>query len=158
MLHFSEEFPINNEEQRDYFGVHGANSFGYDKVSFKDRVAWAIENTDNIKQSAREPLNFRWWTKADEPWTFLAWCMEWAKFSKEGYGFMSRLPVCLDGANNGLQHFSAMLRDTIGGKATNLTPEKIPQDIYQLVADVVLEKVQEDAKHGVPYSLSLINI
>ena len=65
---------------------------------------------------------------------------------------MSKLPVCLDGSNNGLQHFSAMLRDTIGGKATNLTPEVIPQDIYQMVADVVQEKVQEDGKSGVPYS------
>ena len=45
-----------------------------------------------------------------------------------------------------------MLRDTIGGKATNLTPEDVPQDIYQMVADVVLKKVKEDAQHGVPYS------
>jgi len=152
LLHFSEEFPINTEEQRDYFAVHGANSFGYDKVSFKDRVAWAVENTDNISKSAREPLNFRWWTKADEPWTFLAWCMEWSRFVDEGFGFMSRLPICLDGSNNGLQHFSAMLRDTIGGKATNLTPEAVPQDIYQLVADVVHKKVTEDANQRLPYS------
>jgi DNA-directed RNA polymerase len=45
-----------------------------------------------------------------------------------------------------------MLRDTIGGKATNLTPEPVPQDIYQMVADVVKEKVEEDAKSGEPYS------
>ena len=152
LLQFAEGLPISNEEQRDYFAVHGANAYGYDKVSFKDRVAWVLENTDNIEQSAKSPLDFRWWTKADEPWTFLAWCMEWREFKKEGYGFMSRLPVCLDGANNGLQHFSAMLRDTIGGKATNLTPEVVPQDIYQMVADVVQDKVQDDAKSGVPYS------
>ena len=152
LLKFSKKFPINNKEQRDYFAVHGANSFGFDKVSSQERVEWALENTDNIINSAKQPLNFRWWTNADEPWTFLAWCFEWANFSKEGYGFDSQLPICLDGSNNGLQHFSAMLRDTIGGKATNLTPEKIPQDIYQMVADVVTEKVKEDAKHGLPYS------
>jgi DNA-directed RNA polymerase len=152
LLQFSDEFPINNKEQRDYFAVHGANAFGYDKVSFDDRVEWVLENTDNIKHSAKDPFNFRWWTKADEPWTFLAWCFEWAEFSETGYGYMSRLPVCLDGSNNGLQHFSAMLRDPIGGRATNLTPEPVPQDIYQMVADVVKEKVEEDAKSGIPYS------
>ena len=152
LLQFSDAFPINNSEQRDYFAVHGANSFGYDKVSFTDRVEWVEDNTDMIRQSAKSPLDFRWWTKADEPWTFLAWCMEWSEFSDTGYGFMSHLPVCLDGSNNGLQHFSAMLRDPTGGKATNLTPENIPQDIYQMVADVVTEKVQEDAKSGEPYS------
>jgi len=152
LLQFSDALPINNVEQRDYFAVHGANAFGYDKVSFSDRVEWVEDSTDMIRQSAKDPFNFRWWTKADEPWTFLAWCFEWAEFSETGYGYMSKLPVCLDGSNNGLQHFSAMLRDPIGGKATNLTPEPVPQDIYQMVADVVAEKVQEDAKTGVPYS------
>ena len=152
LLQFSDELPINNSEQRDYFAVHGANSYGYDKVSFMDRVEWVEDNTDMIRQSAKNPLDFRWWTKADEPWTFLAWCFEWAEFSEIGYGYTSKLPVCLDGSNNGLQHFSAMLRDPIGGKATNLTPEDVPQDIYQMVADVVLEKVQEDARSRLPYS------
>ena len=152
LLQFSDELPINNSEQRNYFAVHGANSYGYDKVSFMDRVEWVEDNTDMIRQSAKNPLDFRWWTKADEPWTFLAWCFEWAEFSEIGYGYTSKLPVCLDGSNNGLQHFSAMLRDPIGGKATNLTPEDVPQDIYQMVADVVLEKVQEDARSGLPYS------
>ena len=152
LLHFAQEYPIENQEQRDYFAVHGANSYGYDKVSFGDRVEWVLENTENIKLSVKDPLSFRWWTQADEPWTFLAWCYEWTDFSNTGYGHMSRLPVCLDGSNNGLQHFSAMLRDTIGGKATNLTPESIPQDIYQMVADVVVERVKEDAKTGVPLS------
>ena len=152
LLQFSDELPINNSEQRNYFAVHGANSYGYDKVSFMDRVEWVEDNTDMIRQSAKNPLDFRWWTKADEPWTFLAWCFEWAEFSEIGYGYTSKLPVCLDGSNNGLQHFSAMLRDPIGGKATNLTPEDVPQDIYQMVADVVLEKVQEDARSRLPYS------
>ena len=152
LLQFAEKLPIDTEEQRDYFAVHGANAYGNDKVSFSDRVEWILENTDKIKQSAKDPFSFRWWTHADEPWTFLAWCYEWSEFSDVGYGYMSSLPVCLDGSNNGLQHFSAMLRDPIGGKATNLTPEPMPQDIYQMVADVVKEKVQEDSRKMLPMS------
>lgn len=152
LLEFSKKYPITNETQRDFFAVHGANSYGFDKVSSKDRVQWVLDNTHNITQSAKNPLDFRWWTHADEPWTFLAWCFEWSNFNKEGYGFMSSIPVCLDGSNNGLQHFSAMLRDLVGGEATNLTPESVPQDIYQMVADVVKESVESDARSGVEYS------
>jgi DNA-directed RNA polymerase len=45
-----------------------------------------------------------------------------------------------------------MLRDPIGGKATNLTPEPVPQDIYQMVADVVKDKVEEDVRQRLPLS------
>ena len=152
LLHFSQSLPIKTTDELDYFAVHGANCFGYDKVSFDDRVDWVYNNSNDIKQCAENPLDFRWWTKADEPWSFLAWCFEWAEFIDQGLGYKSRLPVCLDGSNNGLQHFSAMLRDSIGGKATNLTPEEVPQDIYQMVADVVLEKVKLDSDQGLLYS------
>ena len=152
LLHFANKMPINNHEQEEYFAVHGANCFGYDKVSFKDRVNWVYDHSNEICASAKSPLDYRWWTQADEPWSFLAWAFEWADFVSEGLGYMSQIPVCLDGSNNGLQHFSAMLRDPIGGKATNLTPEELPQDIYQMVANVVLTKVKEDATLGVNYA------
>jgi len=43
---------------------------------------------------------------------------------------------------NGLQHFSAMLRDPRGGRAVNLTPSDKPQDIYQEVCDVLTRKLE----------------
>ncbi len=154
LLHFANKKPITSDDQEEYFAVHGANCFGYDKVSFKDRVKWVHAHTTEICESAKSPLDYRWWTEADEPWSFLAWAFEWANFVTEGIGYMSQIPVCLDGSNNGLQHFSAMLRDPVGGKATNLTPEPLPQDIYQMVANVVLTKVNEDATLGVNYAQS----
>jgi DNA-directed RNA polymerase len=51
-------------------------------------------------------------------------------------------PVALDGSCNGLQHFSAMLRDAVGGAAVNLTPAPAPADIYQEVADVATRKLR----------------
>ena len=90
-----------------------------------------------MQRSVEDPFGFRWWTEADEPWQFLAFAYEFVAFCDQGYGFLSNLPVMVDGSNNGLQHFSAILRDPIGGKATNLTDEDMPQDIYQEVADLV---------------------
>lgn len=64
---------------------------------------------------------------------------------------MSTLPVALDGSCNGLQHFSAMLRDPIGGRAVNLLPSDSPNDIYKTVCDRVVAKMKRD---GSPMALA----
>lgn len=143
LLTFAEGLPIETDEQSDWLAIHGANCFGVDKVTYDDRISWVDENFDHIKRSAEDPMGHRFWQDADDPWMFLAFCFEWNEFMKHGFGYVSSLPVSLDGSNNGLQHFSAMLRDPVGAKATNLSCEEKPQDIYQEVADVALEYVQE---------------
>jgi DNA-directed RNA polymerase len=77
------------------------------------------------------------WVEADSPWQFLAWCQEWRAFKQQGMGFVTHIPVGLDGSCNGLQHFSAMLRDEAGAEAVNLIPNEKPADIYQRVCDGV---------------------
>src|SRR5689334_1249230 len=87
-------------------------------------------------------MGSNFWRGADDPWQFLAFCFEWADYldaENEGRPFISHLPVAVDGTCNGLQHFSAMLRDPVGGEAVNLTPSDRPQDIYQRVADRTIE-------------------
>lgn len=120
-----------------WLAVQGANTFGEDKLSYDDRVTWVKSNEDNIRRTVENPIDAReWWGNADKPYQFLAFCFEWADCS---YGTdtnaYSSIPVGLDGSCNGLQHFSAMLRDNVGAKATNLTPCEKPEDIYKDVAD-----------------------
>ena len=145
LLEFANGVPINDEESRAWLAIHGANCWGYDKVSFEDRVRWVEENEQAILAVAADPYNNKWWADADKSWQFLAFCFEWADFVREGYGFISTLPVQIDGSCNGLQNFSAALRDPVGGEAVNLIPGDVPQDIYQRVADVVIERVRHDA-------------
>lgn len=164
LLTFADGVPINTEQGRAWLAVHGANLIGYDKVSLDERVAWVERNHDEIVAVANDPYNNRMWADADDPFQFLAFCFEWAAFSAEGYGYVSSLPVQMDGSCNGLQNFSAALRDPIGGEAVNLTPQELPADIYQKVADVVNDQIAVDmqsddewtaenaagwAKHGV---------
>jgi DNA-directed RNA polymerase len=54
----------------------------------------------------------------------------------------------MDGTCNGLQNFSAILRDEVGGKAVNLLPADKPNDIYTDVAELVIKRVEEDAMGG----------
>ncbi|TCR92610.1 DNA-directed RNA polymerase [Rhizobium sp. BK376] len=144
LLRFADGVPLGDDGAR-WLMIHGANCYGVDKVSFDDRVKWVRDHTQLILWSAEDPIANRWWTEADSPWCFLAFCFEFRDgmiANGKGEEFVSRIPVALDGSCNGLQHFSAMLRDTIGGKAVNLTNSPTPQDIYQRVADVATAKLR----------------
>ena len=145
LLVFSKGLPIETEEQKEWLAIHGANCAGVDKVSFSERIKWVDENEEHILKSAELGLDYDWWTQFDDAWLFYGFCLEWAVLKRKGKKVLSYIPIALDGSNNGLQHYSAMLRCPIGGKATNLTNEEIPQDIYQEVADVVLREVNRFA-------------
>lgn len=139
-----------------WLAVHLANTFGVDKVSFEDRVQWVHDNEELILDSALSPLDGqRYWTKADSPWCALAACFEWAGYKMLGDEYESSLPIALDGSCNGLQNFSAMLRDPIGGAATNLIPQEKPADIYTQVKDVAQAKIKIKAEGGCPLAMKL---
>lgn len=148
LLTFAEGKPISTKEQADWLAIHGAGLYGVDKVSLEDRVAWIEANREAILASAANPLDVDWWTKADKPFQFLAFCFEWAEFLEAGLGYVSHLPVTMDGTCNGLQIFSLLLRDEVGGAAVNLVPGPKPADIYQVVADKVIDRLHHLAVHG----------
>jgi DNA-directed RNA polymerase len=141
LLEFAEGKPIGDAGFY-WLAVHLANTYGHDKVSNRERVAWVLENEDHIRRSALHPLENRdgfeqMWTKADKPWSFLAACQEWTAARAAGPGFITHLPVAQDGSANGLQHFAALMRDQESAEAVNLTAHDKPADIYQRVADRV---------------------
>jgi len=149
LLEFADAKPIGKDQGPGWLAIHGANCFGVDKVSLEERIDWVEQHTDDIQRVASDPLQCMWWTEADSPWCFLAFCFEWAGYvaaSRDGSGgtFMSRLPVMVDGSCNGIQHFSAMLRDAVGGRATNLVPAPKPSDIYGAVAAAVIGRLRQD--------------
>lgn len=152
LLTFGEGKPLG-ERGWFWFQVHGANKYGYDKATYEDRVQWVRDRADMLCSIADDPVgNARHWKDADKPYQFLAWATEFAAAYRSGNpaGFVSYLPVALDGSCNGLQHFSAMLRDPVGGASVNLVRSKVPADIYQDVADVATEtllQIRSDPAH-----------
>lgn len=147
MLTFRDGLPLG-ERGVFWFKVHGANRYGFDKEDYPVRVAWVDERHQQFMAAAADPLgHVELWANADKPYQFLAWLFEYKEMhdgrlvGKRPEEYVSHLPVGLDGSCNGLQHFSAMLRDLRGGIATNLVPALKPSDIYREVADVCLQKV-----------------
>jgi DNA-directed RNA polymerase len=136
-----------------WLAIHVANLFGVDKVPFEQRIQWVRDNEDRILDSALDPLDgMRAWTEADSPWCALAACFEWAGYRAMGEEYVSHLPIALDGSCNGLQNFSAMLRDPVGGKATNLVPQERPADIYTQVMTVAADRIRAAAEGGCPHA------
>ncbi len=143
LLRFATGKPLATPEASRWFCIHGANKYGYDKASLDDRVEWVKARHHLLMDFADDPVANDGWTEADSPLQFLAWCQEYAGWQKDPEGFLSHIPIGMDGSCNGLQNFSAMLRDEVGGKATNLVPTDLPNDIYQMVADVAAKALEQ---------------
>ena len=150
MLLFSESETIwQPDTEARWLAIHGANCFGNDKIPFDERVKWVSDRKNEIFETCKDPMTNDWWTEADEPWQFLAFCFEWGDLlACGGRGFKTRLPVAMDASNNGIQILSLLGRDEIGGQATNVTATETPADLYGFVADRVNEFLLTDAKDG----------
>lgn len=157
LLQYANPVPVSIEDAPDalkWLAIHGAGLAGHDKIPLEDRVAWVEENKQSILSSAENPLDFPWWQEQDKPWQFLAWAMEYKRaleyLDSHGTlaGFDCRCTIAYDGTCSGLQHYSCLLRDPVGGSAVNLIDHDKPSDIYREVSDKVLTMVKKDVMEG----------
>lgn len=154
LLEFAEGKPLG-ETGAMWLQIHLANCYGVDKVSYDDRIMWTLMNEEMILSCAKDPLTYTHWMEADKggkAWQFLAACFAYADYKEHGADYPCHLPVGLDGSCNGLQHLSAMMKDSYGATNTNLVNADKPADIYQTVADAVAADVFEDARNGNEYA------
>lgn len=141
LLLFKKEVTIG-QDGVSWLALNGADKYGI-KGTYEERLQWTNENRNMFYYIALDPIKFCYWAKADKPYQFLAWVLEWVRLE---YGSnpeaKSSLVVGIDGSCNGLQHFSAILRDPVGARATNLCNDHVPQDIYQEVADKCVDELK----------------
>lgn len=148
LLSFHRGEPLT-EEGIPWFIINGANKYGIDKVSFDDRIKWVEENQGRIIAAASGELD-QFWIEADNPVSFLGWAIEYKEFVNSGRSpeFISRIPLGQDGTCNGLQHYSGLLADEVGGRAVNLTCGLAPNDIYLDVARATAEELLAAPAHA----------
>lgn len=156
MLTFSKRKALGKDGAA-WLAIHGANKLDktadglrLGKSSLADRVRWIEAHTNDICAAAADPFGVTWWTAADKPLQFLAFCFEWARLREwmaigSAQDFLSNLPCAVDGTCNGLQHFSAAWRDPKGGATVNLIPSPLPEDVYHRISDAVLDKLEQIA-------------
>lgn len=147
MLTFSESKPLGPKGLY-WMKVHLANLAGNDKITFDQRAEFTDNNMENVRASVDDPFGEnRWWMTLDDPFQALATCHEIVKAIDSGdpETYESSLPVHMDGSCNGLQHYAALGRDRVGGKAVNLCAYDKPQDVYSGVMEEVIKRVAEEA-------------
>lgn len=135
-LHFAEKRALG-ERGLFWLKVHIANCYGYDKKRFAARAQWVDDNIANLIGGIQNPEDSALFQKADSPWCMYSAAYELAQALGSGdpASYKTGIIIHMDATCSGLQHFSAMARDPVGGSYVNLNDaggdEK--QDIYARV-------------------------
>jgi DNA-directed RNA polymerase, mitochondrial len=131
--------PIGDEIR--WLEAAAAGHFG-NRRTWGERSGWAIENRELIRAVAADPIGtFDRWRKADDPFSFVAVCMELCAAEKDR-SYITRFPVLIDGSCNGIQHLALMTRDKEAGRLVNLTDADEIFDLYKTVEGEVRERLK----------------
>lgn len=143
LLEFSRGKPLGGPSGVRWLSIHIANCCGQDKAKLEDREAWTLANEEMILSVAENPLDDLSWTHMDEPFQFLQAAQAWAGYRREGYSYKCHVPIAVDATCSGLQHYSALLLDAVGGRAVNLMDLPDRQDVYGDVARRAIELCEQ---------------
>lgn len=119
--------------------IHGANCYGYDKMTYGDRSKAILTHHKEIMAIYEDPVaNSRYWYKADSPLLYLAFCFSYGDYYKDPNSLCYNV-VQLDGTCSGLQMYAGLLRDKEGAEAVNVINNSsyTVSDVYAKVATEV---------------------
>jgi DNA-directed RNA polymerase len=156
LIQYQDSVPLGDNGAY-WLAIHTANSFGEDKLRLDERAIWCEERMDQLIACAEDPYNNTLWIQGEKPWTVLACCYEWARLrdwtilgGNEQSTFESKIPLYIDGSNNGVQHLTALSLDDTVAHLVNLVPTDLPGDVYMYVAEKVWEELAELDKQTDP--------
>ena len=133
LIHFAR--PVKQTERGIFWlKVHLANLFDQDKKTFADRVLWVDSNLSMLEEISKDPYTHKEWldTRTKKNTSFQRLAAIFELFRTDG---MTQLNVQMDGANNGVQHWAAIMRDKKLAELTNVLPSPTPIDLYKTIAN-----------------------
>ena len=123
-------------DYKSYLISEGLESISVDKMTLEDRAMWTRQNKETILEAGKIGHLF---PEAEKSITFLACCIEWYNISQCTAVYYSRLPIPIDGSNNGWQHLGAISKDKSTGILVGLIPTEIQEDFYVKTAKKLYE-------------------
>ena len=145
LIRFADESFMDDEAER-WLRFQVATTYGLDKDTLDDRLAWTYENEWLIERVATHPIdNLHEWEAAEEPWQFLVACDEMYHCVIKRDRISTGLPVAIDATCSGLQILAGLAKDKSTAKLVNVLPSDKPQDAYKVVA--------EESKSNIPERL-----
>ena len=124
-----------------------ATTYGLDKATMTERQEWVADNHKLITLIAEDPLgNLHEWETADEPWQFLAACIEFHSCCIACTHQWTSLPVATDATCSGLQILAGLAKDRNTAALVNVLPGDKPQDAYKIVAETATPNCPESIR------------
>ena len=146
-LHFANKKPLG-ERGVYWLKVHISNLLGVDDIRFDARVAYVDSIWEDLKRGLSNPLDYHEVFGNEAPVSCYGAVYELnaAYESGDPESYCTGIPVHMDATVSGTQHFSALLRDPVGGKYSNLydTGGETKADLYAAVAETALEAIRAD--------------
>lgn len=143
LIHFA-----NTEKQTPsglyWLKVHLANLFDKDKESFSDRVKWIDDNMGMFKEINKDPYATLGLWMSDKKKKNPSFQRLAAIFELCRTDGLTQLPVQMDGSCNGVQHWAALMKTEELANMVNLVKADKPQDLYQYVANLITDLMQQD--------------
>jgi DNA-directed RNA polymerase len=143
LLKFADPAPMTPEAEY-WLAFQVATTFGLDKASMEERQQWAQspEARRIIQAVATDPLVNRCeWEAVEEPWQFMAACVEYYECVVAKTRSWTNLPVAIDATCSGLQILAGLAKDQRTATLVNVTPSECPQDAYKVVAEAAKLKL-----------------
>jgi len=138
LLRFADE-SFMTPEAEDWLAFQVATTYGLDKATMSERLAWVKDNVTLITRVATDPIdNLSEWEAADEPWQFLAACDEYYHCVVSCDRHFTGLPVATDATCSGMQILAGLARDASTARYVNVLPSDKPQDAYKAVAELAM--------------------
>lgn len=146
LLRFHEEAYMTPDAE-EWLAFQVATTYGLDKATMEERLAWTLSNHPLISRIATDPLGtISEWEAAEEPWQFLAACEEYYHCVIECDRHHTGLMVATDATCSGLQILAGLARDASTAKLVNVLPGDKPQDAYKVIAEAARPHVPEAIK------------
>ena len=132
----------------DWIKFQLATTYGLDKATMQERLDWVekAENRELVHRVWSDPIaNIADWENADEPWMFLAACVEWYELHYE-HRFHTHLPVAVDATCSGLQILAGLAKDASTARMVNVIGSAKPQDAYATIAAKSMDAIPDRLK------------
>jgi len=143
LIRFADESFMDDEAER-WLRFQVATTYGLDKDTLDDRLAWTYENEWLIERVATDPIgNLPDWEGAEEPWQFLVSCEEFYSCVIKRDRISTGLPVAIDATCSGLQILAGLAKDKSTAKLVNVLPSDKPQDAYKVIAETSKSNIPE---------------
>ena len=146
LIKFADGVPKSDESYKDIL-ISLATTYGggLDKLPYEGRIEAAKKMVPLFTRIVQDPtakLSLEFWTKADEPFQFLALIEEYYHVFIKCDQNLHHVSSGRDATCSGIQIAGALLRDAKTCRLVNVTPSDTVQDAYKAVAEEAVTLLQ----------------